>query len=37
MASEYIKYQLRDVKPQEAPAPLTRKEKIKNWFDYYKC
>lgn len=36
MASEYIKYQLRDVKPQEAPAPLTRKEKIKNWFDYYK-
>lgn len=36
MASEYIKYQLRDVKPDEPPKPLTKEEKMKNWFDYHK-
>lgn len=36
MASEYIKYQLRDVKPIEPPPPLTEKEKRKNWLDYHK-
>lgn len=36
MSSEYIKYQLRDVKPAEAPPEMTRKEKIKNWIYYHK-
>ncbi len=36
MASEYIKYQLRDVKPAEPPKPLTKEEKLRNWFDYHK-
>ncbi|MCR5294173.1 MAG: hypothetical protein K6E30_03205 [Lachnospiraceae bacterium] len=36
MASEYIKYQLRDMEPEEPPKPLTEKEKRKNWFDYHK-
>lgn len=36
MASEYIKWQLRDLEEKEAPRPLTRKEKILNWFHYHK-
>lgn len=36
MASEYIKYQLKDVKPKEKPPELTPKEKFLNWLYYYK-
>jgi len=36
MPSEYIKYQLRDMKPAEKPPELTWKEKIQNWFYYHK-
>lgn len=35
MASEYLKWKYRDVKPDEPPKPLTRKEKLANWFYYY--
>ncbi len=34
MASEYLKWKYRDVKPDEPPPPMTRKEKIENWFHY---
>lgn len=36
MASEYIKWQLRDLEAKEPPRPLTRKEKILNWLHYRK-
>lgn len=36
MASEYLKWKYRDVKPDPPPAPLTGKEKLKNWFAYHK-
>lgn len=36
MSSEYIKYQLKDVKPAEKPPELTPKEKLANWFYYHK-
>lgn len=36
MASEYLKWKYRDVKPDEQPLPLSRKEKLANWFYYYK-
>lgn len=36
MASEYLKWKYRDVKPNEPSPPLTRKEKLANWFYYYK-
>lgn len=34
MASEYLKWKYRDVKPDEPPPPLTGKRKLKNWFRY---
>lgn len=36
MASEYIKYQLKDIKPTEKPPELSPKEKLRNWFYYHK-
>ncbi len=36
MASEYLKWKYRDVKPDEPAPPLSRKEKLANWFYYYK-
>ena len=35
MASEYLKWKYRDVKPDE-PIRLTRKEKALNWWHYHK-
>lgn len=35
MASEYLKWKFRDVRP-DPPIKLTRKQKIKNWWDYHK-
>ena len=35
MASEYLKKKYRDVKP-DAPLELTKTEKWKNWWHYYK-
>ncbi|MCX4374173.1 MAG: hypothetical protein OSJ58_20585, partial [Dysosmobacter sp.] len=35
MASEYLKKKYRDVKP-DAPLELTKAEKRKNWWHYYK-
>ncbi len=35
MASEYLKWKYRDVKPEQ-PAELTRGEKRKNWWHYHK-
>lgn len=36
MASEYLKWKYRDVKPDEPPPELTGKEKLANWFHYHK-
>ncbi len=36
MASEYLKRKYQDVKPNEPPPPLTRKERLANWFYYNK-
>ncbi len=36
MASKYLLWKYRDVKPDEPPPPMTRKEKIRNWIDYNK-
>ncbi len=36
MASEYLKWKYRDVKPAEKPAPLTPREKRANWWYYNK-
>lgn len=36
MASEYLKWKARDVKPDAPPPPMTRTEKLKNWFYYHK-
>lgn len=36
MASEYIKWQCRDVEPNTPPPPMTKKEYIANWFYYNK-
>lgn len=36
MASEYLKWKYRDVKPDGPPRELTKKEKLANWFYYYK-
>lgn len=36
MASEYLKWKYRDVKPDEPPPPLTRKQRLANWFYYNK-
>ena len=36
MASEYLKWKYRDVKPDEPPPERTRKEKLANWFHYHK-
>ena len=36
MASEYLKWKYRDVKPDEPPPPLTRKERVANWWHYHK-
>ena len=36
MAGEYFRWKYRDVKPDEPPPELTRKEKLANWFHYYK-
>lgn len=36
MASEYIKYLTKDIKPEEAPPPPDRKARLKNWFYYHK-
>ena len=36
MAGEYFRWKYRDVKPDEPPPELTRKEKLANWFHYHK-
>ncbi len=36
MASEYLKWKFRDVKPDEPPPPMTRKQRMANWFYYNK-
>lgn len=36
MASEYLKWKYRNEKPAPPPRELSRKEKIRNFFDYYK-
>lgn len=36
VASEYLKWKYRDVKPDEPPPPRTRKQRLANWFYYYK-
>ena len=36
MAGEYFRWKYRDVKPDEPPPELTGKEKLANWFHYYK-
>lgn len=36
MASEYLKWKYRDVKPDEPPPPLTPKERLANWWHYHK-
>ena len=36
MASEYLKWKYRDVKPDEPPPERTGKEKLANWFHYHK-
>lgn len=36
MASEYLKWKYRDVKPDEPPPPRTWKQRLANWFYYYK-
>ncbi len=36
MASEYLKWKYRDVKPDEPPPPLTGWPKVKNWLYYNK-
>ena len=36
MASEYLKWKYRDVKPDEKPAPLTGRAKRANWWHYHK-
>ncbi len=35
MASEYLKWKYRDVKPDEPPPPLTGRERVKNWLHYH--
>ena len=35
MASEYLKYLNRDVKPEGPPPELTPKEKRRNWWYYH--
>ncbi len=35
MASEYLKWKYRDVKPDEPPPPLTGWPKFKNWLHYH--
>ena len=35
MASEYLKWKYRDVKPDE-PIVYTKEEKRRNWWDYHK-
>ena len=36
MASEYLKWKARDVKPDAPPPPMSRRDKLKNWFYYHK-
>lgn len=36
MASEYLKRKYQDVKPDDPPPPMTRKERLANWFHYNK-
>lgn len=36
MASEYLNWKFRDVKPDPRPAPLTPQEKWNNWWHYHK-
>lgn len=36
MASEYLKWKYRDVKPDEPPPELSGREKLANWFHYNK-
>lgn len=36
MASEYLKWKYRDVKPDEPPPERSKKEKLANWFHYHK-
>lgn len=35
MASEYLKWKYRDVRP-DPPVQLTRKQRLRNWWDYHK-
>lgn len=35
MASEYLKWKYRDVRP-DPPVQLTRKQRLQNWWDYHK-
>lgn len=36
MASEYLKWKYREVKPDEPPPPMTGRERLANWFYYNK-
>lgn len=36
MASEYLKRKYQNVKPDAPPPPMTRKERLANWFHYHK-
>lgn len=36
MASEYLKRKYQNVKPDDPPPPMTRKERLSNWFHYNK-
>ena len=36
MASEYLKWKYRDVKPDEPPPERSKKDKLANWLHYHK-
>lgn len=36
MASEYLRWKFRDLKPDAPPAPLTRRQRWRNWWHYHK-
>ena len=36
MASEYLRWKFRDLKPEAPPPPLTRRQRWRNWWHYHK-